>query len=152
MRIVHSLLLASALAFGAPVQAQTNGFEPCDEHWAANMTTLFVGENGEGIRSFYNGSVLLLRINTEEPAFFPEGVILLMPDGDGSEGPIGRLCFVNWGFGSVDVDETQSSYDPARGLALTIPAGSTDPSTYESMDRTIRVLVNVGAGSVTPLN
>lgn len=143
---------AFALALATAAPAQTRGFVPCDEHWASNFYALSVGENGEGIRSFYQGQVLLLHINTDEPAFFPEGVILLMPDGDGSDGPIGRHCFVNWGFTAIDVDASEAVYDPARGLTLTIPAQNTNPDDYSSIDVSVRVLINVGAGTVTPLD
>ncbi len=151
LAILGALALATT-TLATSAQAQSQGFMPCDDHWSASFFALSVGENGEGIRSFYEGSVLLLHINTDEPAFFPEGVILLMPDGDGSDGPIGRHCFVNWGFSSMDVDASHATYDPARGLTLTIPASNTSPADYQVRDASVRVLVNVGAGTITPLN
>lgn len=153
----YSLAILAALALATTTlatsaQAQSQGFVPCDEHWASNFYALSVGENGEGIRSFYDGGVLLLHINTDEPAFFPEGVILLMADGDGSDGPPGRLCFVDWGYTTMDVDASHATYDPARGLTLTIPAQNTSPADYEVRDASVRVLINLAQGTVTPID
>lgn len=145
-----AFLIAAALGIAAPANAQTNGFVPCEEHWSARLTTLYVGADGEGIRSFYDGAVTLLRIDTEEPAAASSGVIVMM--WTGSElADIERHCWVNWGHGLVQVDDTQSSYDPADGLTLTIPTSRYDEMGEQSVG-SIRFRLNAATGTLTELD
>lgn len=152
MTLFKPIALAAALSLSAAAQAQTNGFVPCEGEWSAQVENLYIGENGEGIRTFYDGAVILLRIDTGEPAAASGGVIVMMWPGGETEGPPVRSCWVNWGHGMVDVDATQSSYDPATGLTLSIPTSRYNPGDGEMIADTIRFRVNVGAGSLTALN
>jgi hypothetical protein len=147
-------LAVMATLFAAPVaaSAQTHGFVPCEDHWSAAIRNIWVTDDGEGVRSFAQGAVRLIRIDTEEPAVASGGVVLLMPDGDGSEEPIGVACYVNWGYGIVDVDETQASYDPATGLTLTIPTQTMSLDTNHMVERPIRIRIDLGSATLTPLD
>lgn len=148
MTIIRTAALLAALSLPAAAQAQPSGFAPCD---GDELTLLQIGEDGEGIRSFYDGSVTLLRIDTIEPAAASGGLVVMMWTGSDLS-DIDRLCWVNTGHGLVDIDATQSSYDPAEGLTLTIPTARIDQSSGQRIDGAIRFRLNVGAGTLTPLD
>ncbi|NNC72135.1 MAG: hypothetical protein HKN78_04580, partial [Sphingomonadaceae bacterium] len=95
----------------------------------------------------------VMRLDTEEPAAASFGVAVVFPDGNGDLGPVGLACWLNWGFGFVDVAATQSAYDPAQGLTLTIPTGRYDPETGGTRPGApIRWLINLAQGSITDLD
>lgn len=154
---MKQLTLAIALAmFALPVAipAQTpTGLVACQDHWAGSIGALSLGENFENVRRFYNGRVTLFQLDTEEPAAASFGYAVQMPSGDGTTEPAYFQCFLNWGFGFVDVAAAQSSYDPQRGLTLTIPRQSYDHDTGSTRpDEPIRLLINFAQGTITELN
>jgi hypothetical protein len=151
MTMIRTAALLASLSLPAAAHAQPTGFVPCEENSPASLNNLWVGENGEGIRTFYEGSVTLLRIDTIEPAAASSGVIVMMWIGQDLS-DIERLCWVNSGHGLVDIDGTQSSYHPAEGLTLTIPTSRTNHDNGDRIDEAIRFRLNVGAGTLTPLD
>lgn len=148
MTMTRTAALFAALSLPAAVQAQSSGFSPCD---GRELEQLYIGEDGEGVRTFYDGSVVLLRIDTIEPAAASGGMVVMM--WTGSElSDINRSCWVNTGHGLVDVDATESSYDPAEGLTLSVPTSRHSPEDGSLLEGAIRFRLNADAGTLTPLS
>ncbi len=152
-KLTFAMALAGlALPTAASAQMPT-GIVPCQDHWAGSIGALSLGENFENVRRFYNGRVTLMQLDTEEPAAASFGYAIQMPSGDGSNEPAFLQCFLNWGFTYVDVAAAQSSYDPARGLTLTIPTRSYDVEQGGSAPgEPIRLLINIAEGTITELD
>lgn len=117
-------LAACCLTLAAPLSAQV--ITECDwvgaaanilEPWEANT------------RTFANGAIRVAVADTGgEPACCSSHLMILSPSSDGSEDPAWRQCRVasaseGLGFYSVDVPGIVASYDPARGLLLSVPVG-----------------------------
>ncbi|WP_299323007.1 hypothetical protein [Parasphingopyxis sp.] len=150
MTTIRTAALMAALSLPIAAQAQPTGFEDCEDAWPAQLQNLAIGENGEGIRTFYNGAVTLLQIDTIEPAAGSGGIIVMM--WTGSElSDIERHCWVTAGHGGIDVDATESSYDPAEGLTLSVPTRSYSQEDGSLIEGTLRFRLNVAAGTLTPL-
>lgn len=146
--------LAAAASISSTAVSAQMGHGPRDCLDASiSLNALWIGENGEGVRSFYNGMVTVLRLDTEEPAAASAGLAILMPSGDGSEEPIFTACHVFLYYGSIDFDGMESSYDPARGLTLTVPAYEANLETGgRGSPNPIRVLINAGAGTLSVID
>ena len=151
MTMIRTAALLAALSLPIAAQAQPTGFEDCENAWAAQFQNLAIGENGEGIRTYYDGAVTLLQIDTIEPAAASGGVIVLM--WTGSElSDISRHCWVTSGHGGIDVDATESSYDPAIGLTLSVPTSGFSQEDGSPIEGAVRFRLNVEAGTLTPLD
>ncbi len=150
MTMLRTAAFLAAISLPIAAQAQPTGFEDCENAWPAQLQNLAIGENGEGIRTFYEGAVTLLQIDTIEPAAASGGFIVMM--WTGSElSDINRQCWVIAGQGGIDVDATESSYDPAAGLTLSVPTSRYSQEDGSLIERTIRFRLNVDAGTLTPL-
>jgi len=147
MTMIRTAALLAALSLPAAAQAQPTGFAPCE---GSELYQLQIGEDGEGIRTFYEGSVTLLRIDTIEPAAASGGVVVMMWTGSDLS-DIDRSCWVNTGHGLIDIDATESSYNPAEGLTLSIPTSRYD-DIGELAVASIRFRLDVNAGTLTPLD
>ena len=142
-RYAPFLLLALAVAPAFPAVAAavgecTLGPESIAEPWSAES------------RTFANGVIRVAHMDTGgEPVCCPSHLLVLAPAGAPpedyrvchmvsarSEGPTGFL----W----VDVPGISSSYDPERGLLLTVPT-----RTYEGPDASFAVRINQATGAVT---
>ena len=148
MRLIRSAALL-ALAWPAVAAAQPQRtLLPCGEV-SAGLTQLALGANNEGVRSYYEGRVTLLRLDYVEPACCSWGVAVLIPDGNGETEPAGTACWAKWGYAGVDIQGTTSRYDPVEGLTLTIPTLDYDHDTGGTRPGTpIRLQINVGEGSI----
>ena len=143
----------AALAFPAMAAAQPaqRALTPCDEA-SAGLAQLAPGAGNEGVRSFYEGRVTLLRLDYVEPACCAWGVAVLMPDGDGETEPAGTACWATWGYAGVDLQATTSRYDPAEGLTLTIPTRAYDHDTGGTRaGEPIRLRINASGGTIVDL-
>jgi len=80
-------------------------------------------------RTFANGAVRGAQLPPGgEPVCCAQHLLVLAPSGNGSDGPVYRQCLVvsaqpGQGFYEVDVASIAASYDPARGLLLSVPVG-----------------------------
>lgn len=80
-------------------------------------------------RTFANGAIRVARIDTGgEPVCCAQHLLVLAPSGNGSDEPVYRQCLVvsaqpGLGFYEVDVARIAASYDPSRGLLLSVPVG-----------------------------
>ena len=81
-----------------------------------------IGNLVGNVRSFAQGAIRVAHVDTEEPALAPEHLLIFV-----AEEPMGVSCFAvsadadGVGFNSVDMDKLQGSYDPKKGLLLSIP-------------------------------
>lgn len=148
--LMGAALLGTGLATtGADAQVINSGqpvVRDCDAA-SVGLRDLVVGDDGEGIRSFYSGQVVLLAIDQVEPAAAASGVVIMM-DLRGSE--MGeRRCYALTGFTFLDVDKTKSAYDPQTGLRLTIPAFDYDTERGGIPGKPLVLRINLERASVT---
>ena len=117
--------VAAALCF-LPLNATAQIITECD--WAANPANIFEPWE-EHSRTFANGAIRVALLDTGgEPACCARHLLILSPSGNGADEPIFRQCRVasaqvNSGFYDIDVPGISASYDPAKGLLLSVPVG-----------------------------
>lgn len=144
-------LLFGLAALAAPLLATPALAGPlttCEDYWP-RIDTLAVDEHGDGIRSFYDGQVMLVAIDEGEPAAASQGFVLLMPDPQ-PEGEWGLMCFVARNFHGLDVEGASASYDPATGLTVHLTEQLWDVSESRAAGTRIRTLrVNLAEGTAT---
>lgn len=75
--------------------------------------------DGSGYRTFYNGLVLIMELDTIEPAARSAGLAVLVTFIE--EGRGYTECYAIGPMTSVDIDKAKSTYNPKDGLTLTIP-------------------------------
>ncbi len=79
-------------------------------------------------RTFANGAIRVAMLDTGgEPACCSRHLMVLMPAGGGDE-PVWRQCRIasaqpGLGFYDVDVPGITASYNPSKGLLLSVPIG-----------------------------
>jgi hypothetical protein len=106
------LLALSPLGHAAEVP-----LSECEEA-GARLTSL-AGPIEKNARSFYEGSVQVLKYDTEEPACCSVGVAVTYPDISADEPPLMR-CVAIHGFSDANVYKAKSVYVPGKGLVVTI--------------------------------
>ncbi|GFE66403.1 hypothetical protein [Litoreibacter roseus] len=100
-------------------------------------------------RTYANGDVRLVVIDTIEPAAGSVYLVVLSPPRD----TLGRRqCrrispVETLGFGGLNLDRVHSDYDPAVGLTVTMPAQTFDG--FEFLDRQLSVVINQATGDIT---
>ena len=137
-------LAACLLAF--PATGQVVG--ECD--WRARADAI-AEPWSEQSRTFADGAVRIALSDTGEPACCSATLIVLAPDDLGN-----RTCFLVHpggtigGWHGVDIAGTTASYDPARGLLLTVPVTDPDPLGGADPDgpHPIALRVNQAEGTV----
>lgn len=116
--MIRAALLLSALA--APAAAQE--LSDCGD-WRTDARN--IPEPWEAsTRSFANGDVRLVLMDTIEPAAAPYHLMILSPPFDEVGG---RQCKVlsrenQSGWAGIVFEQLEAGYDPARGLTFTLPA------------------------------
>lgn len=140
------------LALAAPATAQV--VADCD--WlgaAANIPEPWEVHS----RTFANGAIRVAAADPGEPACCAVHLMVLSPSGDGRDDPVWRQCRVvsaseGLGFFTVDVPGITASYDPAKGLLLSVPVehwlGEGTAGPVAVPDR-MEVRINQATGSVT---
>lgn len=146
-------LLAAALL---PGLAQAQIVQDCrDADWTANPANI-AEPWAEQSRSYANGAIRIALIDTGgEPVCCAAHLLVLSPAG-GQDGPAYRACRLvsgaaGQGFFDLDIPGTTASYDPARGLLLSVPVAHWTeavemgrPPIWERME----VRVNQATGTV----
>lgn len=108
-------------------------------------------------RTFANGAIRVAQLDTGgEPVCCAQHLLVLAPSGNGSDGPVWRQCLVvsadsGQGFYEVDVAGITASYNPAKGLLLSVPVAdwSDDlPDGAPPVFRPIGVRINQATGVV----
>jgi len=125
MRFPAVFIAATSMAC-LPVLATAQAITECD--WIGNPANI-VEPWEDNSRTYANGNIRVAWLDTGgEPVCCSSHLLILMPSGDGSNEPIYRQCRVasarpGEGFFSVDVAGINASYDPAKGLLLSVPIG-----------------------------
>jgi len=133
-------LLAALVLFAPPASAQS--VEACG--WRTDMR--FIAEPWEdNTRTFANGAVRLVRIDTWEPAAMPFQIVVISP-------PYGEMgwpqCRAIGAFAGVDFAALDARYDPADGLRFTVPVDQWIEDTV-TRPRLLRFTLNQSTGAVT---
>jgi len=132
----------------APLASAAQSVAPCGdgpridtiaEPWEANTAT------------YAGGEVRITLIDTAEPAAAAVHLAVIAPPRDELGLRRCRLVSLSPGSGFYDLDfaARQASYDPARGLVLTLPAQLYVPETGEGRPASLTVTVNQQSGEVT---
>ncbi len=140
--------IALTLSLGAPLAATAQDIFPCDAR--AELWTIPEPWD-ENTRSFANGEVRLVLIDTIEPAAIPYYLGILHPPRDTLGGR--RCTMIGFGEGIgyqvLYFKGLQAGYDPARGVLFSIPGRLYDPNTDFSNGLVLDVVVNQATGAVT---
>ena len=145
-------LAACACPAAAIAQSASAGVMTCDEA-GVGLWSVWVGADLSGVRSYYEGSVTLLAIDTIEPACCSAGVAIVMPGAPQENEPPGPACWAIKGFADVDLRATRSSYDPRQGLTLAIPTRNYDPETGATIPgEPIRLRIDAARGTIVDLS
>lgn len=116
--LIHAALLA------LPGLASAQVITDCD--WIGNPANI-VEPWEQNSRTFANGNIRVAWLDTGgEPVCCSSHLLILSPSGDGSDEPVFRQCRVasaapGTGFFGLDVQRIVASYDPSRGLLLSLP-------------------------------
>jgi len=110
------------------------------------LRDLAIGRSS-GARTFYEGDVLVMRIDQVEPAAAASGIVILamIPDGE----PGARRCLAATQFAYLDLDRATSAYDPREGLTLSIPARDNDPAGTSIAGKPLVVKINRATGAIS---
>lgn len=132
--------LAALMLCAAPAAAQT--VEDCD--WRTDMR--FIAEPWEeNTRTFANGAVRLVLIDTWEPAATPFQIVAISP-------PYGEMgwpqCRAIGAFAGIDFAALEAGYDPTMGLQFTVPVEDWVQDLV-TLPRLLQITLNQATGNVT---
>lgn len=139
------VLSFAAVAFSPHAVAQSVG--ECD--WRASAANLVEPWDETSI-SFANGDVRLALLDLIEPGAAAYHLLLLSPP----YGVMGdRQCRIislsgNFGFMGVELEKITATYDPAKGLTLSLPAARYNPDSSEGDWSLLHITVNQSTGDV----
>jgi len=135
---------------GSMAQAPASGpveLRACEDS-NIGLRDLAISASGNGVRSFYEGAALVLLVDTIEPAAASAGVVVLLLDPQSEMGD--RNCFAATGLSGLDLDTARSSYSPATGVTLSIPAMTYDHEEgYSKPGKPLILTIDAATGSVT---
>ena len=141
------LTCSLALALGAQAAGAVTvsacsgiaGVQNIAEPWEANT------------RTFANGDIRLVVLDTIEPAAAAFHLLILHPP----RAELGiPMCSVvssgeGQGFGGMDIGPATASYDPARGLTVSLPVSLYDPEAADFYaDKVLSVTINQSTGQL----
>lgn len=133
-------LAAALLAAAGAARAQS--VEDCD--WRVDMR--FIAEPWEAnTRTFGNGDVRLVLIDTYEPAAIPFQLVVISPPW-GDEG--WPQCKAVGAFAGVDFAGLDAAYDPGVGLLFSLPVTVYEADTGGFADRMLDVTLNQATGAI----
>ncbi|MBT2131397.1 hypothetical protein [Aliiroseovarius lamellibrachiae] len=139
------ILAVAALALTPHAWAQSVG--ECD--WRSSAANL-VEPWDEASKSFANGAVRLALLDLIEPAAAAYHLLLLSPP----YGVVGdRQCrrislSPSFGFMGVKLENITATYDPGKGLTLSLPAARYNPDSSEGDWSLLHITVNQSSGDV----
>ena len=144
---MRSVLTAALLAL-APCAAAAQSVTHCN--WQSDVRGI-IEPWEDNIRAFADGKVRVIQMNFIEPAAGPINLVILTPPYDPETGD--RNCWVvGWdealGFVSIEFAALTSTYDPARGIVLAVPARFYDPELDFSNIGLLEVSINQSTGEV----
>jgi hypothetical protein len=140
-------ILAACLPTLAALPAQAVTVTACDglasvqaiaEPWEANT------------RVFAKGEIRVVVLDTIEPAAAAFHLAILHPPRDELGSPMCSQVSASegTGFGGMDIGPATASYDPARGLTVSLPVSLYDADTADFVQGTLSVTINQSTGQV----
>ena len=117
---------------------------PCADA-GIGLTTL-VTPVGENSRQFYNGQVSVYLVDTIEPACCSSGVAIVLPDAQSELGD--AKCLAVLYQSSIDLNASEASYSPAKGLLIEMPASEQDDAGNQTPSP-LKLRVNLKSSTVT---
>ena len=137
---------APLAALCLPLSAAAQSLRDCDTPEANARNLALPVETA--VRSFANGAITLIALDTDEPACCSGHLMVLHPSGDGY-----LACTLISregvsGFAATFVGETAGRYDPARGLTLDVPVLIHLPEEGFTNSGLVHITVNQAVGSV----
>lgn len=94
-------------------------------------------------KSFAQGAVRVAHVSTEEPAAAPEHLLIFVYGEEMSVSCAAVSAAEGMlGFGSIDMEKLTASYDPAKGLLLSVPVYTRTPDGERSHKEILKVRVN----------
>lgn len=147
------LTLAALLALSTPAAAQI--VTECE--WIGAAQNILEPWEVHS-RTYANGAIRVAVADTGgEPACCSSHLMVLSPSGDGREDPVWRQCRIvsaseGLGFYAIDIPGIIASYDPARGLLLSVPVAHWHDGVNDGrppIPERMEVRINQANGSVT---
>ncbi|WP_347137744.1 hypothetical protein [Paracoccus sp. SSK6] len=140
-------LLAALVLLSGQAQAQQIDVKPCGD---AERVDAIAEPWEQNIATYANGDIRLARLDMVEPAGGAWKLVVISPPRD----ELGfRQCRVigadGIGFYDLDFAKRQTSYDPARGLTLTLPAQHYLPEDPEAGWYQLSLTINQQTGDIT---
>jgi hypothetical protein len=130
----------------ATTNAQAHDVRECQQI-GIGIETL-VTPVASNVQSFYEGRVQIYNVDTIEPAAASAGIAIVLPEKDNPLGSSKCLAIVH--LGRIDIREGRAAYDPAKGLAISIPTRTTDLETGKLKPApALKILINMQQSSVT---
>ncbi|ARJ69464.1 hypothetical protein [Paracoccus contaminans] len=144
--MIRPVLIAAAAL--APLSGHAAAVRQCDGTASAwNLAEPWEQHSA----SYAQGAIRVAVLDTIEPAGAPVQLLVLAPPLD----EIGaRRCRIvslsaeGSGFYDLDFPGRKGSYDPARGLTLTIPAKRFDPRSGQGRPATLTVTIDQNSGAI----
>ena len=127
---------ALVLALLLPGLAQAQVVTPCDEAGYIASPANLAEPWDTHSRTYANGAIRVALLDTGgEPVCCAAHLLVMSPSG-GEDGPEYRACRVisggnGMGFFFIDIPGITASYDPARGLLLSVPVDHYHPGVEE---------------------
>lgn len=123
--------------------------QPCTEL----ASVLSIAEPWEAnTRVFARGDIRLVVLDTIEPAAAAFHLVILHPPRDELGGPMCSMVSATdgLGFGGMNLAPAEASYDPARGLTVSLPISVYDPEAAGFYsDKRLSVTINQATGAIT---
>ena len=134
-----------ALAPFSTIPATASEFKSCAELGVGIETALW-SANAVWHRSFYNGKVEFILVDLQEPVATSFGVAVVIPSHES-----GSLCFATLGYTDIDLAGSKSTYNPAKGLVVTLPTKVYDANSKDGNKPgdPLVVTVNLNDNTVT---
>ena len=144
--IRHLVTAFAATLIGTTAAA--NSIRSCDT-WEANARNLVLPPE-DSIRAYANGNVQILHLDTGgSPACCSSHLMVLTAAPEDEFYDCALISFSDRnGFAWLTVAETQSTYDPASGLLLEVPARIYLPEESFTNGGMLTLLINQGTGQM----
>jgi hypothetical protein len=134
--------LAAAALIAAALPASAQDVSDCD--WRTDMR--FIAEPWEtSSRTFANGDVRLVLLDTYEPAMVPFQIAVISPPHDELGWP---QCRVIGAFNEIDFAALTAAYDPAVGLMFSVPVRIYDGMTDSTPRARLGISLNQATGAI----